>query len=546
MHRLDTDRLVRLVEAGQELVAELDLEAVLDRLLEAARDLTGARYAAMGVLNVERTGLERFVTRGVDEETHRAIGELPRGRGLLGVLIDEPHPLRLEDISAHPQSYGFPIGHPEMTTFLGVPVMIRGEAWGNLYLSMKQDGTPFTDADEQAIITLAGWAGIAIENARLYTQVDERRNELERAVRSLEATTASARAIGADTRLDRVLELVVKRARALVHARAVVVLLASPDGYSVRAWAGEVGAEAAGAKVTVDPEVALTGMRSRPDGGRVEDPLRIGADGALLVPLTYRERVLGVLAAYDRLAAGPHFGDDDQALMRAFAASAATAVAIAQTVEQDRLRQSILAAESERRRWARELHDQTLQGLAALRLVLGAGLGGDETALRGAVKQVMDQIGDEVAALRSLIAELRPPALDQLGLEPALEALVKQAAAAHGLDFDLRYEFEGRLPEQLESTLYRLVQESLTNVGKHARADRVEVVVARSGGGVTVRVADNGVGVQATGAGSGFGLLGMRERVELAGGELELRSGDDGTTIEAHIPVPAQAQSTSP
>ena len=542
MHQLDVDRLRGLVEAGQQLVAELDLEAVLDRLLEAARELTGARYAAMGVLNRDRDGLERFVTRGVDEATHRAIGDLPRGRGLLGVLIDDPQPLRLDDINAHPRSYGFPAHHPEMVTFLGVPVLIRGRAWGNLYLSTKEDGEPFDDADEQTIVTLAGWAGIAIENARLYSQVDERRHELERAVRSLEANTAIARAIGADTRLDRVLELVVKRARALVHARAVAVLLADGEGYFVRATAGELAPELSGARVALDPEFALTGVRSRHAHDGRSDPLGIGARGELLVPLTYRERVLGVLAAFDRLDAGPHFDDDDQRLMRAFAASAATAVAIAQSVEQERLRQSIAAAEAERRRWARELHDQTLQGLAALRLVLGAGLGSGEEGLRDAAGKAVEQIGDEIAALRSLIAELRPPALDQLGLEPALEALVSQAAAVNGLRREFAYEVAGRLPLDLESTVYRIVQEALTNVGKHARADTVDVSVRQTDGSLVVRVADDGVGVQAAGATAGFGLVGMRERVELTGGELELTSGDDGTVVEARIPLAPRSQ----
>jgi signal transduction histidine kinase len=543
MQQLGVDRLRLLLEAGQQLVAELEVDAVLDRLLQAGRDLTTAKYVAMGVLNEERSGLERFVTLGVDDATHREIGELPRGRGLLGVLIDEPFPLRLDDISAHPRSYGFPVGHPEMTTFLGVPVMIRGRAWGNLYLSMREDGQPFDAADEQAIVTLAGWAGIAIENARLYSQVGQRRDELERAVRSLEATTAIARAIGADTRLDRVLELVVKRARALVHARAVALLLVTPGGYVVRATAGEIGAEVEGARVQLEPGAALAGVRSRGEGAVVDDPLGLGVRGALLVPLTYRERVLGVLAAYDRLADGPHFGDDDLTLMRAFAASAATALAIAQSVEQGRLRQSIAAAEAERRRWARELHDQTLQGLAALRLVLGAGLGGGEAALRAAAEQAVAQAGDEIVALRSLISELRPPALDQLGLEPALEGLVSQAGSANGLQTELDYAVPGRLAPDLESTIYRLVQEALTNVGKHARAEHVDVVVREHDGMLTVRVRDDGVGIDASGAGQGYGLVGMRERVELADGELELASGAGGTLVEARIPLP---QSTRP
>ena len=172
---------------------------MLDRVLETAREITGARYAALGVLNERRTELARFLTSGVEEDTHRAIGDLPRGRGVLGVLIEHPQPLRLPDVGQHPSSYGFPIGHPRMRTFLGVPVLIRGEVWGNLYLAEKAGGE-FTKADEEAAVILADWAAIAIENARLYETSELRRVELERAFSGLEATRDVAVAIGGRSR----------------------------------------------------------------------------------------------------------------------------------------------------------------------------------------------------------------------------------------------------------------------------------------------------------------------------------------------------------
>src|SRR4051812_44877935 len=180
---LDHARLERLLDAGRGLLSDLDLGRILDRLLELARELTGAQYAALGILDERRTELEQFLTTGIDEETHRAIGDLPRGRGILGLLIEEPRPLRLHDVGAHPKSYGFPRGHPPMNTFLGVPVVIRGEAWGNLYLTEKEGGADFDEADEASVVVLADWAAIAIEHARLYGAVDARRQELERAVR---------------------------------------------------------------------------------------------------------------------------------------------------------------------------------------------------------------------------------------------------------------------------------------------------------------------------------------------------------------------------
>src|SRR5689334_19527220 len=208
---LDGPRLRRLIDAGRTLVSELDLDALLESLLEVAAEVTGARYAALGILDEDRHELERFLTHGIAPEVHRAIGDLPRGRGILGVLIDEPRPLRLESVGRDPRSFGFPRGHPVMESFLGTPVLIRGEAWGNLYLTEKEGGEEFTAADEEAVVVLAEWAGIAIGNARLYRASETRRDELERAVRRLEATTAIAHAIGGETDLGRVLELIVKR-----------------------------------------------------------------------------------------------------------------------------------------------------------------------------------------------------------------------------------------------------------------------------------------------------------------------------------------------
>lgn len=169
----------RLLDVGRTLTTELDQRILLDRILETAREITGARYAALGILNERHMGLERFLTAGVDETTRRAIGDLPRGRGVLGALIERPQPLRLPDVGQHPSSYGFPAGHPVMRSFLGVPIMIRGQAWGNLYLTEKAGGE-FTETDEEAAVILAQWAAIAIENARLYETSERSRHELRR------------------------------------------------------------------------------------------------------------------------------------------------------------------------------------------------------------------------------------------------------------------------------------------------------------------------------------------------------------------------------
>jgi len=547
----DDQRLIRLIEVGRSLLSELDLDVVLDRVLATARDLTGAQYAALGILDERRRELAQFLTRGVDQETHRAIGDLPRGRGILGLLIEDPRPLRLSDLGDHPRSYGFPPSHPPMRGFLGVPIMIRGEAWGNLYLTEKAGGD-FDQDDEDAVVVLADWAAIAIENARLYRTVDARRAELERAVRGFEATSTIARAVGGETDLRRVLELIVKRGRALVEARDVLILLAEGDDLCVAAGAGSL-AVPEGVRVPVG-DSPIAGFMSEPRAQRVADPEgRIGvrlstlgvpdAEAALIVPLVYRGAALGALMAFDRLTGDVGFTRDDEQLLEAFAASAATAVATAKTVEADRLRKSIEAAEAERRRWARELHDETLQALGGLKVMLSSAARLDEAdEMRPAIAGAIEHVTTEIANLRALITELRPAALDQLGLLPALSSLLQRTESTTGLEVesDLRLaDDDVRLPDELETTVYRLVQEALTNVAKHADARRVTVRVHEEAGSLDVLVADDGRGLQGgdTGGG-GFGLVGMRERVELAGGELTVRGGESGgTVVRARLPA---------
>jgi signal transduction histidine kinase len=545
--RRDPAQLERLLEAGRSLVVELDLEVVLERLLETARELTGARYAAIGVLDAQRRGLERFLTSGIDAATHREIGDLPRGRGILGLLIEDPRPIVLSDVGSHPRSYGFPAGHPPMTTFLGVPLLIRGEAWGNVYLTEKEGGE-FDDADVHAVTVLADWAAIAIDHARLFRESLERSAELERAVEGLQATTAIARALGSETDLDRVLELIVKRGRALVRARSVVLLLHEGDRLVAAAGAGQLDADTLGASVPEADSVAGEVLRSgRPERiadvavrlGLQDERLGIpGAETALLVPLRYRQRALGVLCAFDRLGEEPEFGDREEDLLLSFAASAATAVATAKSVEADRLRHSLRSAEQERRRWARELHDETLQGLAALGVLLSSGLRAGGEALEQAARHATDQLSTEIANLRALITELRPASLDQLGLVAALEGLARRSADVDGLELELGVDVrEDALDSELKTAVYRLVQEALTNVGKHARAAHVDVAVEQGPDAVRVRVADDGHGFDAAEPTEGFGLAGMRERAALMGGRLEVETSAAGTAVTAVFPI---------
>jgi signal transduction histidine kinase len=548
---LDEHRLRRLVEVGRSLVTVLDPEAVFERLLEVARELTGARYAAIGVLDERRERLERFLTAGVDEETHRAIGDLPRGRGVLGVLISDPRPLRLKDVGTHPQSYGFPLAHPPMTTFLGVPVVIDGEGWGNLYLTEKDEGE-FTEDDEEATVVLADWAAIAIANARLYRTVRERRDELERTMRGLETTTEVSRALGGVTDLERVLELVVKRSRALLDARAAEIALLDGDEFVLAAVAGEGMEGLKGSRLPIAASLAERAYRSGHLQRFEQVPpetfaaRELGAGTAIVTPMSFRNRPVGFLAVFDRLHGDRPFNDEDERLLQAFAASAGTAVATAQNASEEALRRGIEASEAERTRWARELHDETLQQLAGLRVLLsGARRSGDAERMSSAIEGALEQITTAIGDLRSLITELRPAALDELGTKPALETLVARMERQTDLDIelevDLAYEngeLDVRHVPEVESTMYRLVQEALNNVAKHAAARHVSVSVSDSNGDIAVTVRDDGRGFDPHQRSSGFGLLGMRERLALVNGTLELESAPGaGTVVRALIPA---------
>jgi len=543
----------RVMELGRRLVAELDLETVLEHLVAIARDVTHARYVALGILADDGCGFAGLVTLGMDEPTRERIGRLPVGEGLLGELVRHPRPLRLGRITDHPSSSGFPDGHPPMDSFLGVPIQIRGRAYGNLYLAEKDSG-PFDAADEDAVVSLAGWAAIAIENARLYREQAERRQELERVARRYQAMTDIARAVGGETRLERVLAVVADRTRALVDARVAVVTLLDGDDLVVSAVSGTAAegmvglrfprAEAAGG-YAIDRDLA-THLHDIPSTRRSEVIRRLEPTDGVLVPLTFRGRPLGVLTVFDRLRGGPAFTDEDASVIEGIAASAAAGVATAQDVAEHALRRSLAAAERERQRWARELHDETLQDLAGLRLMFDALAEMDDPAEMGVVvERAGSRIRDSIAQLRHLVAELRPLVLDDLGVGAAVRALVAQVAgtseASVSVHVDLGHESgpaNARQSPEVEETIYRVVQESLNNAIRHARAQSVAVSVIERDGGIDIEVRDDGIGFEPDSRHSGFGLIGMRERLELVGGELRLVAlAGGGSTVSASIPV---------
>jgi signal transduction histidine kinase len=551
------------LQLARGVLGDLDVEAVLERVLVAGRELTGARYAAIGVLDQEGTGLARFITLGLEQEERDRIGPPPRGRGVLGELIEHPTPLRLEAVGGHPRSYGFPLGHPEMHSFLGVPLLAGGQPYGNLYLTDKADGLPFTEDDERALVLLADFAGVAIDHARRFTGSETRREELSRTVAALDATVQIALALGGQTDLNRILQLVAKRGRALVSARALAIELLDGDELVIAAIAGEVPGALVGQRVAMQDTVAQAALRTL-SSQRLEESInrsrfdrhglgRLGfqISAGLAVPMVFRGTAYGVLIVADRLEHGPRFGDDDLRLLESFAASAATAVATAQSVAVEQSRQRVAATEEERARWARELHDETLQSLAALRLGLSAARRAkdDPIAIDLLLAEAVEQLDGEIATLRALITELRPAALDELGLPAAIAALADRSGRL-GLVVDV--DVDAALAEQIgdpESriAIYRIVQEALSNARRHGEAQRAVVTVAVDAAGVTVTIRDDGSGFDVSVRSGGFGLLGMRERAELLGGTLGVASEvGGGTTVTATLPCDAVGQQPQP
>ena len=542
------DRLRVLVDTGITLSAELSLDALLQQLVEKAALLTEARYAALGVIDQTGASLERFLTTGIDPETHAAIGDLPKGRGILGVLIGEAAPLRLADLSADPRSVGFPANHPQMRTFLGVPILLRGVAYGNLYLSEKHGGDEFTEEDEEVIQLLAAQAAVAIENTRLYETSN-------RWLRQLESLNEIGAALAGELELEPLLELVATRLRSLVQARIVLIALPEPgaDRLGIAAADGE-GSDAHG---LVGMNLELGGSKtgrvlSRGRSERVDSVLddpeidqqvarRMGIRSALYVPLVVGVRAIGVVVAHDKLGATSSFTDDDVRLAESLAARAAIAVELSERVSRDAVRRVVEAQENERARLARELHDETGQALTSILLGLKSLDGRVETEeSRAAVAELRQLVVSTLQDVRRLAVELRPAALDDFGLVPAIERLRDLIGEQGELSVDVRSDLgDQRLPAEVETVLYRIAQEAMTNIVKHADAQLVRVHLSRVANGVTLVVQDDGRGFDPDDVrDGGVGLIGMRERIALLGGRLAIESTEGaGTMLTAEVPI---------
>ncbi|MFF3869163.1 GAF domain-containing protein [Micromonospora sp. NPDC001898] len=527
------ERLRALLDAVVGIGTDLDLRSTLRRIVQSACELAGARYGALGVIGSDRL-LHDFIVHGIDAELHANIGELPHGRGVLGLLIDHPHPVRMPDITKHPLSYGFPPNHPPMHSFLGVPVRIRDQVFGNLYLAEKQGAAEFTEDDEEIVVALAAAAGVAIENARLYALAHRRE-------RWLAAAAEITSVLLGEVRRTDALTLVARRAREVAEAELAVVLLYDEDAgeftVEVVDGADEQARELVGA-VLPAAETAFAGSVT----GRGHELMENLAEAAPWpAPVTTGPAVVSPLAAADALhgvlviAYGPDRGgatDDDVALLGSFAGQAALAMERARGQEE----RELLVVLEDRERIARDLHDVVIQRLFATGLQLQSGAMNARPEVAKRINAAVDDLDATIRDIRRTIFELRTP------MSAALRTEIREAVdvAAGSLGFRPTLELTGPIdsavPEPIRPDLTAVLREALSNAVRHAGASRVAVAVTVDGGWVTVTVTDDGRGCDPAAARGG--LVNLRERAERHAGDFEVRpASPSGTELRWSVPL---------
>jgi signal transduction histidine kinase len=508
---LSQDRLRALVGTGIALNSELSLEGVLSRLVESAASLTGARHAALGVVAPSGSELERVVTFGIEPGAAFGADEFLGGPGTLSV-----------------------------------PILIRGTAFGNLFLAAKRNTQFFTAEDEELLRALADQASVAIENARLYESQAGWTAQLE-------SLNEVGNALVRETDLARLLQLICRRLRELLGARMVAIgLPASEEEMRFAAADGEGSEDVLETRMPRGRSklgLVLERRRSERVDSAIDDPevnpeiaRRLGITAGLWVPLLVRERAIGVIMVVDRVGSDPRFSDEDLRLAEVFASRAAVAVEMSERVARDALRRVVAAQELERRRLSRELHDETGQTLTSVLLGLQTiAEAPDSERASVEAERLRELVAQTLKDVRRLAVELRPKALDDFGLVPALKRLGTGFSEQTGIRVEVEsFLGDDRLPSEIETALYRIVQESLTNVVKHARASSVSVLVTRKNGSVIAVIEDDGRGFDAEARrDEGLGLVGMEERVALLNGRLQVESSEGaGTTIVAEVPLP--------
>ena len=539
---LDTrDRINALLEAVVGIGSDLELESVLRRIVEAAVHLVDARYGALGVIG-EDGRLAEFIPVGMDEAQIAGIDHWPEGKGLLGELITQPRPLRTPHIATHPQSSGFPAGHPPMRTFLGAPVQIRDTVYGNLYLTDKRSGEPFDDDDEALVVALAAAAGAAVDKARLYA-------EARRQQRWLQAIAEVTRRLLSDAAPPEILRLITDLALDLAGADlAVLALPASGGGDLVIEHASGTRAEEAlglvlPERASVSGIVMASGTPLSVDDFSADHRVaavareHLGLGPAVVFPLGPAGGVRGVLTAGRRPGSKP-LSADAVDMITTFAAQAGIGLELADR-RRDAERVAVLA---DRDRIARQLHDLVIQRLFATGMSLQAAAGmmpEGPAAVR--IGQAVDALDETIKDIRSSIfmLQVHPAQESPPGLRAQIMTVTDDMTSALGFAPSLRLDgnLDSRVPDHIGKDMLLALREALSNSARHAQASKVDVTVS-GGSDLVLVVQDNGSGMVGTGRRSG--LANLEHRAVELGGQLRLEQAQGGgTRLEWRVPLPA-------
>ncbi|HEY2127237.1 MAG TPA: GAF domain-containing protein [Streptosporangiaceae bacterium] len=542
---LDTrDRVHALLEAVVAVGSNLELEAVLRRIVQAAVTLVDARYGALGVIDQDGR-LADFIPVGLDEAAIGRIDHWPEGRGLLGLLITDSRPLRLADIASHPRSSGFPEGHPPMKSFLGVPVRVRDEVYGNLYLTEKRDGSAFDEEDETLVTALSAAAGVAIENARLY-------DEANRQQQWLAASSEVTSRLLAGVAVDEVLSFVTEQTLQMTAADLVILALPDADREHLRIShaAGEnaqaalglrlpAGASLSGAVLATGQPVTVEDFGHDQRASRsAREALELGP--ASLLPLGHAGNVRGVLTV-GRAAGSMPLPRAAMELAMTFAAQAGIALELAERRE-DAERLSIF---EDRDRIARDLHDQVIQRLYASGMKLQGTIPLITRPLvEERVNSVVDDLDKTITDIRTAIFSLQARGTDVPGLRSKVAVVVDQMTEAHGMSssvqLDDRLDYD--VPAEIGEHLLHALREALSNAARHGQASHVDVTVLADGK-LSLLVHDNGTGIKDATRRSG--LANLAQRAERYGGTLTVGpASNGGTDLHWEVPLPTTASAT--